>query len=512
MRELQAIFETPPRVRGCRPPSPSSSSLIAVQYGKSLDWKNENYTPHDVASVFRRYLTQMPFRDAIAKKPYNQDEVIATYKRLIASMPRANQYLLLYVLDLLSVFARKSAKNLMTAQSASAPLAPLPESPTPVHLAVIFRPGIMSHPDHELSPKEHQLSQEVLEFLIAHQDWFMLDIPPPPPASAPGAGAGAHDVEEGMVSSSDEERATGGWKLVHPHAQAQAQAQGEKKIARRRTTTERERGSRAVGADLDSDLDLDLDLDLGLELGRGRGRGLGLGVAVGSTALQDLSPVRESHSPSQSHSPGGAALGISRSHTLPSAGSRSEHAARAGRAGSGNGSGGGSGAEDEKRVLRKARRASGQVQAQQQALPHAHAHAHGQAQARHRGARCRLGLGGGRRRIGKRSGKGKGRGRGGRASHDANADADAVGRKLVQRGGGGWSTGMVFIASLSFACNLSSSSSFVSISTSDFSRVCRLAARIFCCVIYPIPIRMPVGSGSYGCMYSYLLSTRVIVY
>ena len=32
-------------------------------------------------------------------------------------MPRANQYLLLYVLDLLSVFARKSDKNLMTAKS-----------------------------------------------------------------------------------------------------------------------------------------------------------------------------------------------------------------------------------------------------------------------------------------------------------------------------------------------------------------------------------------------------------
>lgn len=52
-----------------------------------------------------------------AKQPYNQEEVIATYKALIRRMPRANQYLLLYVLDLLSVFARKSDKNLMTATS-----------------------------------------------------------------------------------------------------------------------------------------------------------------------------------------------------------------------------------------------------------------------------------------------------------------------------------------------------------------------------------------------------------
>ena len=48
-------------------------------------------------------------------------------------------------------------------------------------LAVIFRPGLISHPSHEQSPREHDLSQRVLEFLIAQQDWFMLDISPPSP-------------------------------------------------------------------------------------------------------------------------------------------------------------------------------------------------------------------------------------------------------------------------------------------------------------------------------------------
>lgn len=51
------------------------------------------------------------------KLPRDQDVIIATYQRLIRSMPRANQYLLLYVLDLLSVFARHADKNLMTASS-----------------------------------------------------------------------------------------------------------------------------------------------------------------------------------------------------------------------------------------------------------------------------------------------------------------------------------------------------------------------------------------------------------
>ncbi|KAI0760939.1 Rho GTPase activation protein [Trametes elegans] len=209
MRELQAAFETPPR------------------YGKNIDWKKEHYTTHDVASVFRRYLTQMPepviphdmyhlFRDALAKKPFNQDEVIATYKRLIRSMPRANQYLLLYVLDLLSVFARKSDKNLMTAKN----------------LAVIFRPALIAHPSHEMSPQEHQLSQDVLEFLIAHQDWFMLDIPPPP-TTKPSDSAVTVPMTEpvsDLLSSSDEE--SGGWKLI-------SRVDVPKKIGRRRTTTER---------------------------------------------------------------------------------------------------------------------------------------------------------------------------------------------------------------------------------------------------------------------------------
>ncbi|KAL1666918.1 Rho GTPase activation protein [Schizophyllum commune] len=188
MRELQQAFETPPR------------------YGKDLDWKQETYTTHDVASVFRRYLTQMPepvipydlyheFRDALAKQPNTHEQVVTTYKRLLRQMPPPNQYLLLYVLDLLSVFARKSDKNLMTAEN----------------LAVIFRPGIISHPSHELSPNEHRLSQKVLEFLIAHQELFIFDIPPPP--GTPGS-----PIDEDFVAvpSSDDEQSQvgGGWRLV----------------------------------------------------------------------------------------------------------------------------------------------------------------------------------------------------------------------------------------------------------------------------------------------------------
>jgi len=54
--------------------------------------------------------------DAIARKPYNQEVVISTHRRLIHSVLHANQYMLLYALNLLSVFSRKSDTNPMTAR------------------------------------------------------------------------------------------------------------------------------------------------------------------------------------------------------------------------------------------------------------------------------------------------------------------------------------------------------------------------------------------------------------
>ena len=85
-------------------------------------------------------------------------EAVEQYKALIRSMPAVNQYLLLYVLDLLSVFARKSEINLMTT----------------ANLAMIFQPGVLAHPVHAMRPREHVLSQKVLEFLIENQDEFLV--------------------------------------------------------------------------------------------------------------------------------------------------------------------------------------------------------------------------------------------------------------------------------------------------------------------------------------------------
>ena len=68
-------------------------------------------------------------------------------------------------------------------------------------LAVIFRSAVLAHPNRETQPSEYGLSQEVLEFLIAHQDRFMPDVSPPPMTSAGLVGS---DEGSDVAYSSDE--------------------------------------------------------------------------------------------------------------------------------------------------------------------------------------------------------------------------------------------------------------------------------------------------------------------
>jgi hypothetical protein len=164
IKELRTIFDSPDR------------------YGKGLDWAG--YTVHDAANVLRRYLNQLPepivpldlyerFREPLRghtmqavgdnegpQLPDNFDvgKAISTYQQLITELPPLNRQLLLYILDLLAVFASKSDENRMNSQN----------------LAAIFQPGMLSHPQHDMAPVEYRLSQDVLIFLIENQDHFLI--------------------------------------------------------------------------------------------------------------------------------------------------------------------------------------------------------------------------------------------------------------------------------------------------------------------------------------------------
>lgn len=164
IKELKSIFDSPDR------------------YGKGLVW--DGYTVHDAANVLRRYLNDLPepvvpldlyekFRDPLrgatkqvagdAEGPqfvpdFDEKAAIRTYQQLITELPPLNRQLLLYILDLLAVFAAKSEENRMTSQN----------------LAAIFQPGMLSHPQHAMAPEEYRLNQCVIIFLIENQDHFLI--------------------------------------------------------------------------------------------------------------------------------------------------------------------------------------------------------------------------------------------------------------------------------------------------------------------------------------------------
>ncbi|KAK0723079.1 hypothetical protein B0T26DRAFT_642030 [Lasiosphaeria miniovina] len=164
IKELKTVFDSPDR------------------YGKGLVW--DGYTVHDAANVLRRYLNDLPepvvpldlyekFREPLrgATKQgaadvdgpqfvenFDMNAAIATYQHLITELPPLNRQLLLYILDLLAVFAAKSDQNRMNSQN----------------LAAIFQPGMLSHPAHAMAPDEYRLNQCVIIFLIENQDHFLI--------------------------------------------------------------------------------------------------------------------------------------------------------------------------------------------------------------------------------------------------------------------------------------------------------------------------------------------------
>ncbi|CAI7675954.1 unnamed protein product [Penicillium manginii] len=177
IKDLQEVFDSPER------------------YGKGLDWSG--YTVHDAANVLRRYLNQLPepivplefyerFREPLRiyqrqvqagvepaeAEKFDHAKAVETYQQLIIALPPLNKQLLLYILDLLAVFASKSDQNRMTS----------------ANLSAIFQPGMLSHPQHDMSPEEYKLSQDVLIFLIENQDHFLVGMS--------GTGADEQQVKE----------------------------------------------------------------------------------------------------------------------------------------------------------------------------------------------------------------------------------------------------------------------------------------------------------------------------
>ncbi|KAI9286294.1 hypothetical protein BC943DRAFT_359463 [Umbelopsis sp. AD052] len=143
VKELEQIFDSPEQ-----------------QWGATLSW--DGYTVHDSANILRRFLNFLPnpvithqlyqpFRDVMSdKSKKSTQERISAFQTLIERLPLPHQFLLLYLLDMLSIFASNDEVNRMNASN----------------LAAVFTPGMLSHPSHDLHPVQYKISQRVVEFLI----------------------------------------------------------------------------------------------------------------------------------------------------------------------------------------------------------------------------------------------------------------------------------------------------------------------------------------------------------
>ncbi|KAF7723777.1 hypothetical protein EC973_001690 [Apophysomyces ossiformis] len=138
----------------------------APDYGRQLDWKG--YSVHDTANVLRRFLNYLPepvivhrlyqpFRDVIASDSSEKEKVMS-YQYLIEQLPQHHQYLLFYLLDLLSLFSQNGHITKMDT----------------FNLASVFTPGMLLDPEHSMSPAHYKLSQKVIQFLIEHQHCFKM--------------------------------------------------------------------------------------------------------------------------------------------------------------------------------------------------------------------------------------------------------------------------------------------------------------------------------------------------
>ncbi len=148
-------------------------------------------------------------------------DAVLSYQKLITELPPLNRQLLLYLLDLLAVFASKSDLNRMTA----------------ANLAAIFQPGIISHPSHDMSPAEYRLSQDVLIFLIENQDNFLIGM------SGTGMDEKTQkDVESGSSSARSPKA------VARSASNASAGADSLRKFGVRRNVSVSSRGSRERGS------------------------------------------------------------------------------------------------------------------------------------------------------------------------------------------------------------------------------------------------------------------------
>ena len=168
---LQKVFDAPRR------------------YGKGLKWTG--YTVHDAATLLLRYLKTLPEpliphqyyehfttgyhieRERSVQEDHAQDlsEVgemnraatkqarIAKLRKNVLDLPPLSRTMLLYLLDLLAVFASLAEDNRMTA----------------TRLVSLFQPSLLARPPALMSSDEQELALNIMVFMVDHQNEFLME-------------------------------------------------------------------------------------------------------------------------------------------------------------------------------------------------------------------------------------------------------------------------------------------------------------------------------------------------
>lgn len=188
VKRLQTAFDTPDR------------------YGKGIDFTG--YTVYDAATVFLRYLKTLPepvvphaqydafvrpmreYQKLETQELLSQESIeaqkvlVPQYQALITELPPLNRQLLLYLLDILAVFASRSEKNKMTAQ----------------RLVVCFQPSLVAAESEKMDEIEHKLAADVATFLVEYQDDFLIGMSGP--GNGQDDGTATHESANTMQRSS----------------------------------------------------------------------------------------------------------------------------------------------------------------------------------------------------------------------------------------------------------------------------------------------------------------------